>query len=1506
MGEEKTMKKQLKRIIAIVSALAMIVTGMAFNPTNVKAVNWTSLTPGEKNNVGVWTVEPVKHYEGGQVTDWAKAEVDMDSVDDVEGFDFKQTGYSWNGTIINTSDLKSIYNLEQNKDYRMTLELDINVNDTKKLAIGAKTNGGNTNMAEDIQYANDGDHLTFSAIVNAKSRAFQLYIYYGACCIKGETQPNPYDPGALLGELYVDKLTFTDPSGETTTTADPTVWNHVTTTDDPETNPKNYVPEEGSPWTLNSNNDGVNTWGDQDCKIDPDASGVSRLHIRKNYGDGGNGGEDGRGNKNDWWWDSASLMGSGKAVTTETGTTSGYFNLTDGERYTGQIVVHSSAATATGLVDKEGETFDHTFRAIVFGNAINVPLNEGDTTINIPEFKFNSAENNDVRFVYVELPKDTEIYFKSITFTNTSDGWTKVTPSPDGEHPVKVEHEPWTFVALNNSEIEPDPAKKTWGDIRYKDDPSYEAGTVGATLIKPMATTFTSENPSHYYWNTARLVGYLADAGLVNGKPYSATITYNYTRPSGSTAQGSPELRYVFNGGDVVDVPVENIGENTIEIPEFDYTETESGDILFELDRLEAGSIFQVTDITFTPIESEWTRVTDSKEEGDNVPVAYDSSYMQTGVVIHNWNLFAGYWGGEGAALYYKGDKAPRDPLTVKIGKGGRWNPASAQVKLKNSDAYQELADYTNYYMTYSFTSTKKGTVHINQEGYEPEGLQRLDITDDMLGSDGLYHVTYNKIFTYLPESNKKEVDGKQVDANLSLFLSEYTYRYNEETHETETVLDGDHLPQDTILSDFKVEFSRQDSDYWTLVTDSREEHHQITDTIVKDADDNPLLQAYANSYNKGRLSYKAGYNTTGKNDTAKMGVRIDQTAYSQIPGYTFDESWGCKCLIPNNVFYNKKDTNGNDLVSGNKYMLRFYYRAELPNGTTVPNDKGLIVAQEGYRMNQWARYTGVKDADDGLNMLAGSITPKNGAREDAYIAYDGVKSGGIEFNYDPTHTTANESFVFDFSEFPEGTIISGIDWEFYAPGYDVYLDGSSTPDNADPVVQGKSYTFPTKNTPGYENAVRFVDANDPTKTYALGSTLDFTDFTADVYADAIREYDVTITHRDTGATLRTGKVETNEYYTLPTIAGIKDYTYNGQTYNAGDRLGPAEGAMNIIANPSDIPVVTHTVTIEHATTHETLIDPPDTVEEGGDYKLPAIDGIVRYEYNGQDYAPGDEIQNITTDITVIAYPEQYSIYIDDWDTPVAIVDEGGSYTLPSGPTAANIGYVLLDDNKLYSQGTKFDNIDEDMYFVSINEIKVSQKKGAAMQFVEDTDDNVNERRGIRFAVDFGLVTQQNKVLNRDTYKDIYAMDAFKVGTIITTYDHYLDYFDEELDLNTIAQAHSEGHDDYFYNILNDGTFGKGAKEGEYKDYARCFAAIIKLRDANITRDYIARGYAYVQYADDTTSDVVYGDITPSDQYKRSIKQIATIIKQPENEDEYNAYDEWKRDIIDYCAAFED
>ena len=1113
-----------------------------------------------------------------------------------------------------------------------------------------------------------------------------------------------------------------------------------------------------------------------------------------------------------WWWNSMKLKDY-------------MSDLTKDKKYTGSITYKYTAPT------DPDESYSPKLRMIYGGNTEIIDLSEGTHTVAFAEsgFKYD-GENKNVEFNLDLLEEAGIIQITDLKFIG--DDFDPVPVQEGGFVPKNstgTVSTPWTITVSNNGST-------AWGMMSYDvDDNNAEA--IGGTTMR-------NDNPAHddtnaklksealkekkrelypektdaqfeewwdnydatedpdawWWWNSAKLENYMTTAtddkgnALEDGKTYSSTLNINYTPSSNPEDDYDGKIRILLNG----DVHIVELspGPNEIKIDPFDYSDSYPN-VEFNLDLMGKNSTFQVTDITFKLENSDWTRVTDNTDPGAMIQVSYDDVVPNVDTTTHTWNLFAGIWEGKGCKLYYKKDQSdPYGPLSVKIGDGERWDPACAQIKLSNTDAYQGLVQGTHYYMTYTFYSTEEGTLHINQENYDPVGLERVDV-----------HKGWNTYTKYVPYYDKLNEEGGAP--NLTMFLTPTTYVYNEQTGKVDTVMDGEYLPKGTILSDFKVSFSRQDALGWTLVRDSRHPDPEIQgyDTLVEDADENPLLLAYTNSSTPrcGRMSYLANQNPDGEDDIAKMGIRLDSTGYGEDEMYEFQaDDWGNHLRIPNSYFYDRTDTNGNPLKAGKKYKLRFYYNS---TGATLQDDEhGLIMVRQGYDENKYFMYPGKV----GLNMANGTITKTN---KNGYVSHEDTdtvaytKTGGIDFYYNPEKTVDDQYVQFDFSYFPSGTYINDISWEFYAPGYNVYID--DVKNNTKPITDDEgqdTYTFPDNTVPGFENVVKYVDANNPQKEYQPGQTITFNDFNdADIYVKTVRQHKVEIrAGSTTGTLLKTDYVNHNEYYTLPTISGVVDYTYDGNNYNAGASIGPILQDEIVVANMPNAHIIRYVAQDDPDHIYDT-----DTANHGSMYTLHDLQGVEvdHYIYNGQNKGITDEIGpiNADTDVIVVLKPKTHTVeYVNKDNHSVKYLTD----TATEGVDYKVQEVTSVDVDKYYYEGqevtpdTNLGNITDDIIIEvtlkpATHTVEYVNKDDHSVKYLTDTategvDYKVQEVTSVdvdKYYYEGQEVTPNTNLGNITS--DIYIEVTLKPVTHTVT---YVNKFDESIEYGSFPVNHGEMH----------------------------------------------------------------------------------------------------------------
>jgi hypothetical protein len=201
--------------------------------------------------------------------------------------------------------------------------------------------------------------------------------------------------------------------------------------------------------------------------------------------------------------------------------------------------------------------------------------------------------------------------------------------------------------------------------------------------------------------------------------------------------------------------------------------------------------------------------------------------------------------------------------------------------------------------------------------------------------------------------------------------------------------------------------------------------------------------------------------------------------------------------------------------------------------------------------------------------------------------------------------------------------------------------------------------------------------------------------------------------------------------------------------------------------------------------------------------------------------------------------PDVSTVTIDGKQT---IVANGSTVTVP----ADVVGYYT--DGKLYAPGTEF-TVTDDIEFSSVN-------------FA------ISNSASIKFAIPAALRFKAAIQAPADVIADVVESE----GMLIAPDNYYSEA--GSLDLNSTYKK---------MNIVNSGWYNN--KVGTY-----C-ASIAGIKEANYARDFVARAYATVTYADGTTA-TVYSNVSSA----RSVSGVAALLKAS---DAYAGYNDDQKSIID-------
>lgn len=210
-----------------------------------------------------------------------------------------------------------------------------------------------------------------------------------------------------------------------------------------------------------------------------------------------------------------------------------------------------------------------------------------------------------------------------------------------------------------------------------------------------------------------------------------------------------------------------------------------------------------------------------------------------------------------------------------------------------------------------------------------------------------------------------------------------------------------------------------------------------------------------------------------------------------------------------------------------------------------------------------------------------------------------------------------------------------------------------------------------------------------------------------------------------------------------------------------------------------------------------------------------------------------------------------YTVSIDGTEETY---EEGDSISVP----AEGQGYYNVTEKVAYAPGTVLP-VNKNMTLKSIK-LNVTMTPGASIRLAAPT--------GLRFqtTVTSGNGIAADEILNSKTVT---------TGTLITTLDLY----------KANGKTLTKDSKYTFLDIANNGWFNDGTKT----ETGKFCGSIIKIQKENYGREFIAVGYAIINYSDGT-SQPVYAKVTENN--AKSIKYVAEKVKKSEA---YNKY----KDIID-------
>lgn len=258
-------------------------------------------------------------------------------------------------------------------------------------------------------------------------------------------------------------------------------------------------------------------------------------------------------------------------------------------------------------------------------------------------------------------------------------------------------------------------------------------------------------------------------------------------------------------------------------------------------------------------------------------------------------------------------------------------------------------------------------------------------------------------------------------------------------------------------------------------------------------------------------------------------------------------------------------------------------------------------------------------------------------------------------------------------------------------------------------------------------------------------------------------------------------------------------------------------------------------------------------VEEGAFCRVKASDLTSGYHTLVVTDHYGNESVTIYFKVAEEEGTTKYTVSIDGTEKQY---EEGATIAVP----ADGQGYYNVTKKEAYAPGTEL-TVNENMTLKSIK-LSVTMTKGASIRLAAPT--------GLRFQT---TVTSGNDIAVDDIL-DL-TTGTVTTGTLITTLDLY----------KANGKTLTKDSKYTFLDIANNGWFNDGTKT----ETGKFCGSIIKIQKENYGREFIAVGYAIINYSDGT-SQPVYAKVTENN--AKSIKYVAEKVKKSEA---YNKY----KDIID-------
>ncbi len=351
---------------------------------------------------------------------------------------------------------------------------------------------------------------------------------------------------------------------------------------------------------------------------------------------------------------------------------------------------------------------------------VNLDITAGTKTYEVP-FKYRGI-SKDFMMYLGKIKNQTTMTVNSLVYKDidSDEGWIEV---PNGKDGKTVD--PWTIHSCYTSDLE----DGMWGKLAYKKTGTGNALGDTSILVK------SASGWADAYAAFIELLDY--NKNLVENDKYKGTIEVYSSKATGknSTTNEDNKLRIIVDGK-IYSYTLAK-GMNTITIPQFTFT-GESTKVLFELDELEAGTVFRVDSIKFT------------KQNSDIQLPSGEETYLNP------WALYSGpkEWAWDYLSYQKSGNSLGGTTMYIANNRTEEYSDDLVYSLYARLPGYlKNLEDSYRYKASIKINSNKAGTV-------------RAKINDqlfDIAVRAGIY--TYNVEFKY------NEVDLEKVPAGDDVYF---------------------------------------------------------------------------------------------------------------------------------------------------------------------------------------------------------------------------------------------------------------------------------------------------------------------------------------------------------------------------------------------------------------------------------------------------------------------------------------------------------------------------------------------------------------------------------------------------------------------------------------------------------------------------------------------------------------------------------------------------------------